>query len=113
MADFLEEFEADADGHTYSWDVGERRDLAICRVEFAKGMGPQIVGGILRKLADLIERNPSLLNMPQGTRGNIVKGEIEVNPLTQNMYDDFGNMLPLDDIHRPDEPMLPPDEPTK
>jgi len=94
IVDYIEEFEADKDGHTYSFNVGVMRGKQILSVEFVRGMAPSAAAEILRKLAKIIEDNPKIVNMKLGSSGQIIKGEVEADDWTAEMYDDFGNLLP-------------------
>ncbi len=92
--DYVEQFEADKDGHTYRYDVDVVRGRAILGIEFVRGIAPGVAANILRKLATIIENNPKIVNLKQGACGQIIKGEIEDSFPGLDLYDDFGNPLP-------------------
>jgi hypothetical protein len=93
MADYIEEFEADKDGHTYSYDVQVMRGRQILSIEFVRGMAPGAAAEILRKLAAMIEKNPKLISTKQGVCGQIINGELEESFPGLELYDDFGNFV--------------------
>lgn len=87
----------DSDGHYIDFQVGRMGGTELAEVELRRGMASSSAARILRKLADLVERNPGLLTARQGIAGEFDESG-SARLILCAPFDDFGNLPPMPDI---------------
>lgn len=84
---------ADQDGHALTYRVGTWPGQELAAVSLRQGMDPRAAAGLLRKLADLVERHGNvLLNAGEGCEGEFIDGEPQ-RDLLQVEYGDDGDIV--------------------
>jgi hypothetical protein len=60
---------ADKDGHRIMWSIGRDAEFRLAYISFRQGTDPRYAANLLRKLADLVEKNPKVLHQSGNSLG--------------------------------------------
>ena len=99
--DRLDDPTADSDGHVITASVMRREDtrspISPVNVRIGHGSSPRTVSAMLRKMADMVDKSPELVNALPGTAARrMPDGEVKTKRVTIEQFEAAVDHLPED-----------------
>lgn len=92
---------ADSDGHVISASVMRREDtqtpISPVNVRISHGASPQTISTMLRKMADMVDTEPAIVNAMPGTAARrMPDGSVHTKTVTIEQFEQAAEHLPED-----------------